>query len=165
MYWFCLGSCFRVLVSGCLDLGYSWCSVFGSGFLCPWNGRVLVLGSGGLRSGFLDLGSWIWNLGSGLIFLGSGFWAVCSWFWVLGCLFLFLGSPPFERVKRGCGSLLFKKEESGGEGSLLFKRGKRVRRIIRGGCDPCPLKGVKGLTPLRLPTPYHDLLRPTTPPH
>ena len=60
--------------------------------------------------------------------------------------------------------MLFKKEKRGGGGSLPFKRGKRVRRIIRGGCDPCPLKGVKGLTPLRLPTPYHELLRPTTPP-
>ena len=73
----------------------------GSGFLCPWTGRVLVLGSGGLRSGFLDLGSWIWNLGSGLFFLGSGFWAVCSWFWVLGCLFLVLASHSFSESEEG----------------------------------------------------------------
>ena len=45
-----------------------------------------------------------------------------------------------------CGSLLFKKVKRGGGGSLPFKRDKMVRRIIRGGCDPCPLRGVKGLT-------------------
>ena len=94
----------------------------GSGFLCPWTGRVLVLGSGGLRSGFLDLGSWIWNLGSGLFFFGSGFWTVCSWLWVLGCLFLVLGSMPFERVKRGCGSLLSKKEKGEGKYPCLFNK-------------------------------------------
>ena len=73
------------------------------------------MGSAGLRSGFLDLGSWMWYLDSGLLKLGSWF-VVALWLGRFWWVYPFLGEREMANhlfsakrdVEKSVHSILYK---------------------------------------------------------